>query len=139
MSSPKCPKCKGRLVHVPQGVYDTEAIRCIACGWLLQKEEEVVQTRPIKPIVNHAKSKENGKLGGRPKQAPRKPVREVSLKRVFRITTRSKHLHYLKEGERAYCGVTPTKPAKTIEGIAICKNCEKNIVAHERKLAYDRA
>lgn len=139
-NEPKCPKCSGRLMRVPDGTYPYPTIRCLECSWFVEKTPETVMPYIGKTPVG---VKEGGKRGGVNSRAVTPleiDVDDIKVK-VYVEIVHGKRLHLYKseltktqgKNARAYCGTTGVK-VLDIAGRTICSTCIKNLQQVSEKI-----
>lgn len=122
---PVCPKCKGKLVRLPDGTYPMPTIKCMECGWFIEKAQVVVMPYSNVPSPTG--------LRGRTKvaavldetfKAPGTGYVEASHGRYIHLFKDAFHRNKNKNS-RAFCGVLGRKVSDP-GGASICQTCLRN-------------
>lgn len=143
MSNPVCPKCKGRLVRVPDKECIFPTIKCTVCGWFVEQTPPPYMDCERKPAS--AAVLEGSRRGGLKAKEISKIDVEVSRvpDKVYVSVKDGEYIHLFKadyagkgaKNAKSYCGVVGVKTTGT-DNLTVCKTCFRN---YETRKADDAA
>lgn len=130
---PKCPKCQGKLMRVPDGTYPNPTIRCTSCSWQIEQMKKSFMDCERKP-PSEAVVEGSRRGGKKSKDIPKIDVDVAAVAvKVYVAVNDGKYIHLFKadyagkngKNAKCFCGVTGMKTTET-GGLTVCKTCFKN-------------
>ena len=140
MSRPVCPKCKGTLLYY-RDLYDTPAVKCLNCGWFLQKDR-VAEVDFISKVEKVVVEKVVVEPVAKPRRVSRKkvvdpiPVEKIDGYEWLQALNKTiLHIYRYSKRDRlkAFCGATGVITTDTSMVTKMCKSCMINYKSTLRK------